>query len=197
MFGERRSVLRLLPHVLRRRGGRPGRGRDAGRPRPRSRPRGRGATSSRRSSCRSTTPITARRGGCRSSTTATRAPSTCAFPPGVGDGSRVRIAGEGEIGSGGAKSGDLYLRIRLAPHPRFERKGKDLYTQRPRPAHDRGARRRSGGADACRQDAAAEDSGDDAERPDVPPEGARHADERTSRNPATSTQPWRCSCRRR
>lgn len=50
------------------------------------------------------------------------------IPAGVGDGSRVRVAGEGEHGSGGAASGDLYLRIRLAPHPRFERKGKDLYT---------------------------------------------------------------------
>ena len=51
------------------------------------------------------------------------------IPAGVNDGSRVRIAGEGEIGSGGAKSGDLYLRIRLAPHPRYDRKGKDLYTK--------------------------------------------------------------------
>jgi DnaJ-class molecular chaperone len=51
------------------------------------------------------------------------------IPAGVGEGSRVRIAGEGEIGSNGAKSGDLYLRIRLAPHPKFERKGKDLYTK--------------------------------------------------------------------
>ena len=50
------------------------------------------------------------------------------IPPGVGDGSRVRIAGEGEHGAGGAQSGDLYLRIRLAPHPKFERKGRDLYT---------------------------------------------------------------------
>jgi DnaJ-class molecular chaperone len=50
------------------------------------------------------------------------------IPAGVGEGSRVRIAGEGETGTGGAKSGDLYLRIRLAPHPRFERKGRDLYT---------------------------------------------------------------------
>ncbi len=50
------------------------------------------------------------------------------IPAGVGDGSRVRIAGEGEMGSGGAAAGDLYLRIRLAPHPGFERKGKDLYT---------------------------------------------------------------------
>ena len=51
------------------------------------------------------------------------------IPPGVGDGSRVRVSGEGEHGSGGAQAGDLYLRIRVAPHPRFERKGKDLYTR--------------------------------------------------------------------
>lgn len=51
------------------------------------------------------------------------------IPAGVGDGSRVRIAGEGEVGAGGARSGDLYLRIRLAAHLRFERKGKDLYTK--------------------------------------------------------------------
>ena len=51
------------------------------------------------------------------------------IPPGVGDGSRVRVTGEGERGAGGAKSGDLYLRIRLAAHPRFDRKGRDLYTR--------------------------------------------------------------------
>ena len=51
------------------------------------------------------------------------------IPAGVGDGSRVRISGEGEQGAGGAAAGDLYLRIRLAPHPVFERKGKDLYTR--------------------------------------------------------------------
>jgi DnaJ-class molecular chaperone len=50
------------------------------------------------------------------------------IPAGVGDGSRVRIAGEGEQGSGGGPAGDLYLRIHLKPHPRFELKGKDLYT---------------------------------------------------------------------
>jgi DnaJ-class molecular chaperone len=55
------------------------------------------------------------------------------IPAGVGDGSRVRIAGEGEQGAGGASSGDLYLRIRLAPHQVFERKGKDLYTRVPVP----------------------------------------------------------------
>jgi curved DNA-binding protein len=51
------------------------------------------------------------------------------IPAGVTDGSRVRVAGEGEQGAGGAQAGDLYLRIRVAPHPQFERKGKDLYTQ--------------------------------------------------------------------
>ena len=53
------------------------------------------------------------------------------IPSGVGDGSRVRIAGEGEPGSGGGKGGDLYLRIRLAPHPIYERKDKDLYVRAP------------------------------------------------------------------
>jgi DnaJ-class molecular chaperone len=51
------------------------------------------------------------------------------IPAGVGNGSRVRIPGEGEHGTSGAKSGDLYLRVRLAPHPKFEVKGKDLYTR--------------------------------------------------------------------
>ena len=51
------------------------------------------------------------------------------IPAGIGDGSRVRVTGEGEHGAAGAPAGDLYLRIRVAPHPRFERKGKDLYTR--------------------------------------------------------------------
>ena len=50
------------------------------------------------------------------------------IPAGVSEGSRVRVAAEGERGSGGAKAGDLYLRIRIAPHAQFERKGRDLYT---------------------------------------------------------------------
>ena len=49
------------------------------------------------------------------------------IPAGVGDGSRVRVAGEGEPGTGGAAAGDLFLRVRLTPHPSFERKGQDLY----------------------------------------------------------------------
>ena len=55
------------------------------------------------------------------------------IPAGVGDGSRVRISGEGETGIGGAASGDLYLRVRLSAHPLFERKGRDLYVKVPLP----------------------------------------------------------------
>lgn len=51
------------------------------------------------------------------------------IPAGVGDGSRVRVSGEGEQGAGGAAAGDLYLRVRLAPHVAFERKGRDLYVK--------------------------------------------------------------------
>jgi DnaJ-class molecular chaperone len=51
------------------------------------------------------------------------------IPAGVGDGSRVRVSGEGEHGVGGAVSGDLYLRVRIAPHPLFERKGRDLHVK--------------------------------------------------------------------
>jgi curved DNA-binding protein len=50
------------------------------------------------------------------------------IPAGVGDGSRVRVPGEGEPGASGGRAGDLYLRVRLTPDPRFERKGRDLYT---------------------------------------------------------------------
>ena len=53
------------------------------------------------------------------------------IPAGVSEGSRVRVAAEGERGAGGGKAGDLYLRIRLAPNAQFERKGRDLYTRVP------------------------------------------------------------------
>lgn len=55
------------------------------------------------------------------------------IPVGVNDGSRVRIVGEGETGVGGAPAGDLYLRVRLAPHAEFERRGRDLYAKVPVP----------------------------------------------------------------
>ena len=49
------------------------------------------------------------------------------IPAGVASGSRVRVAGEGGPGIGGGASGDLYLRVKLSPHPVFEVKGRDLH----------------------------------------------------------------------
>jgi DnaJ-class molecular chaperone len=51
------------------------------------------------------------------------------IPPGVKDGSRVRMAGEGAPGRAGGSKGDLYLVVKVLPHKVFERKGDDLYTE--------------------------------------------------------------------
>jgi len=51
------------------------------------------------------------------------------IPAGVKDGARVRSAGQGESGAHGGSAGDLYLRVRLLPHPVFERRGQDLHTK--------------------------------------------------------------------
>jgi curved DNA-binding protein len=51
------------------------------------------------------------------------------IPPGVTDGSRVRVPGEGGRGAGNGASGDLYLRVQLKPHPLFDVKGRDVYTR--------------------------------------------------------------------
>lgn len=48
------------------------------------------------------------------------------IPPGVDDGSRLRLSGEGEAGDLGAPAGDLYVGIRVKKHPFFEREGTDL-----------------------------------------------------------------------
>ncbi|MFC2066550.1 DnaJ C-terminal domain-containing protein [Chloroflexota bacterium] len=48
------------------------------------------------------------------------------IPPGVNNGSRVRIAGKGQPGYGG-HNGDLYLVISVKPHPVLERRGDNLY----------------------------------------------------------------------
>lgn len=50
------------------------------------------------------------------------------IPAGVREGSRVRVAGEGNPGVGAAPAGDLYLVVHMAPDTRFRREGDDLYT---------------------------------------------------------------------
>ena len=49
------------------------------------------------------------------------------IPPGVDDGSRVRVAGKGQPGNHGSRSGDLLLLVRLSPHPVFSRQAQDLH----------------------------------------------------------------------
>ncbi len=48
------------------------------------------------------------------------------IPRGVHEGQRIRLAGQGEAGARGGKSGDLFLRVRLARHPDFQVEGSDL-----------------------------------------------------------------------
>src|SRR6476469_1330318 len=48
------------------------------------------------------------------------------IPRGVHEGQRIRLAGQGEAGTRGGKSGDLFLRVRFARHPDFSVEGSDL-----------------------------------------------------------------------
>ncbi|MFJ7105614.1 DnaJ C-terminal domain-containing protein [Streptomyces albogriseolus] len=53
-------------------------------------------------------------------------------PPGTTDGQRIRLAGEGGRGSGDdAPAGDLYLRVRIQPHPEFRLDGRDVHVRLP------------------------------------------------------------------
>jgi molecular chaperone DnaJ len=51
------------------------------------------------------------------------------IPKGIRDGQRMRLAGLGESGSGGAQAGDLLLEVHVEPHPKFERKGRDIHSK--------------------------------------------------------------------
>jgi curved DNA-binding protein len=53
------------------------------------------------------------------------------IPAGVVDGQRIRLAGQGASGLGEAPRGDLYLLVRLAPHPRFRVDGRDITVELP------------------------------------------------------------------
>lgn len=55
------------------------------------------------------------------------------IPPGVEDGTRIRLAGEGDMGGRGGPPGDLYLFLSVKPHNLFERDGPDLYCRAPTP----------------------------------------------------------------
>ncbi len=53
------------------------------------------------------------------------------IPPGVDDGDRIRLAGEGEDGINGGPAGDLYVMIQLKEHPIFKRDHDDLHCEMP------------------------------------------------------------------
>jgi curved DNA-binding protein len=53
------------------------------------------------------------------------------IPAGVTDGQRIRLAGQGGAGSGGGPAGDLYLVVRLAPHPVYRVEGRDIVVEVP------------------------------------------------------------------
>jgi molecular chaperone DnaJ len=48
-------------------------------------------------------------------------------PAGVDTGTRIQLAGEGEVGQGGGPAGDLYVEIAVRPHATFQRRGDDLH----------------------------------------------------------------------
>ena len=56
---------------------------------------------------------------------------TVKVPHGVDSGMRLKLAGEGEAGMGGAPRGDLYVLIRVKPHPFFQREDENLHCEIP------------------------------------------------------------------
>ncbi len=61
----------------------------------------------------------------------TRKTVEVSIPAGIDDGQRIRLSGEGEPGLHGAPAGDLYVLVRVRPHPVFERDGMDLHCELP------------------------------------------------------------------
>jgi len=53
------------------------------------------------------------------------------IPKGIMAGQRIRLEQQGGAGAGGARSGDLYLKVEFAPHPLYEARGRDIDTRLP------------------------------------------------------------------
>ena len=51
------------------------------------------------------------------------------IPAGINDNESIRLAGYGDAGEKGAPAGDLFLRIKVAAHPEFQREGDDIYSE--------------------------------------------------------------------
>jgi molecular chaperone DnaJ len=50
------------------------------------------------------------------------------IPPGIHDGQRIRLSGEGHAGEPGSRAGDVYVQVRVRPDPRFVREGDDIFS---------------------------------------------------------------------
>jgi molecular chaperone DnaJ len=57
-------------------------------------------------------------------------------PPGLADGARIRVSGKGHAGRNGGPHGDLYIAVRVEPHPLFRRDGNDLHIVVPVAIHE-------------------------------------------------------------
>ncbi|PKM89205.1 molecular chaperone DnaJ [Candidatus Falkowbacteria bacterium HGW-Falkowbacteria-2] len=51
------------------------------------------------------------------------------IPAGINHGESIRLSGYGDAGEKGASAGDLYLKVRVSPHPDMKREGDDIYSQ--------------------------------------------------------------------
>lgn len=74
---------------------------------------------------------------CGGSQVETRTESqTIASPPGLADEARLRVPGKGNVGRNGGENGDLYISVRVQPHPLFRREGDDLHLVVPVAVHE-------------------------------------------------------------
>ena len=113
---------------------------------------------------------------------------TVNVPPGVEDGSRIRIAGNGEAGMHGGPPGDLYVYLTIAHHAIFKRNARDTFVDVPVELSPSGAGRDAERAVAqrrCGADAAA----GNANRHDVASARIRDAERSWQRIAATITSP--------
>ena len=61
---------------------------------------------------------------------------TIQIPPGLADGARIRIPGKGHVGRNGGDTGDLFIMVKVQPHPLFSREGDDLHVSVPIAIHE-------------------------------------------------------------
>jgi molecular chaperone DnaJ len=61
---------------------------------------------------------------------------TIRVPPGLADDARIRVPGKGHAGRQGGDAGDLYVTVRVLPHPVFRREGDDLHVAVPIAVHE-------------------------------------------------------------